>query len=391
LLGRCVCETIARIGPDPVEEIDLRGFVPLLSGIVAGVALVGADVARSAGPTCGDVVTTDVVLTESLTGCATGLVIGADGITVDLAGHAIEGLGTSAGAGIEASERTGVVVRNGVIRGFAAGVRLIATSDSTIADLEIRETESGVVLLGDGSHANDVQGNTITDSAFGIQIVLSTSDRVVRNRIIGVSDTGLSCSGGGELHLAQNDFVGNGLGVELFACSATVVSNIATANAGAGIFSNASAVRVEKNLASGNGTGIVIGFGSDAAMVGNVATENAGTGILRVRTNGLVEKNRANGNGGSGIVADDSHGLFLGNVTNANGGSGLAIVDSIPTHGPLHMVADHLANANAQYGVFTTLEGVVDGGNNRARANGPPQSRGRAGGGSIQCVGVPCR
>ena len=110
----------------------------------------------------------------------------------------------------------------------------------------------------------------------------------------------------------------------------------------------------------------------DADVVGNIASNNLRSGIVRIRSNGLVKWNLASSNGGDGIVSDDSHGSFVANIVNRNGGSGLVIVDQIPDHGPFHTVADNVANANEVLGIDTNLQGVVDGGGNRARRNGDP-------------------
>ena len=67
--------------------------------------------ASAAPVSCGDVITVDTVLTQDLT-CGPGdaLVIGANGITLDLGGHTITGpgaYGAGAGAGVRAAQRTG--------------------------------------------------------------------------------------------------------------------------------------------------------------------------------------------------------------------------------------------------------------------------------------------
>ena len=69
------------------------------------------------------------------------------------------------------------------------------------------------------------------------------------------------------------------------------------------------------------------------------------------------------------------------NVTNDNAGHGLSIVDTIDTHGPLHTIEDHVANANGGLGITSNVLGVVTLGKLRAHANGDPR----------QCVNVACR
>ena len=89
-----------------------------LSLVVLLAAAIGATRASSS-PACGDVVTTDVTLTKSLKNCASGLVVGADNVTIDLNGFTIKGLGTTAGIGIDAADHTGITLKNGKITDFA--------------------------------------------------------------------------------------------------------------------------------------------------------------------------------------------------------------------------------------------------------------------------------
>jgi hypothetical protein len=103
--------------------------------------------ALSAGPAladhvqCGDVITQDTTLTADLNCSGDGLMIAADGVTLDLAGHSITGPGPGSGCAVTACRfyngvlvggtGTGqaprpsvrnVTVENGTIRGFDAGV-----------------------------------------------------------------------------------------------------------------------------------------------------------------------------------------------------------------------------------------------------------------------------
>src|SRR5688572_12390980 len=96
------------------------GAVVVLLGVAAPSAI-----AEDLG--CGAEVTTDVVLSASLTGCSTGLIVAADGITIDLNGYAIEGVGADSATGIEAADRVNVTIKNGHVRGFQVGVRLLRT------------------------------------------------------------------------------------------------------------------------------------------------------------------------------------------------------------------------------------------------------------------------
>ena len=307
---------------------------------IAALAGAVAPSATAQDLVCGAEVTSDVTLTASLTGCFTGLVIAADGITVDLNGYAIEGVAADESSGIEAVDRSGLTIKNGSIRGFKTGVRFVWTSGSTVENLSIEKTNFGILLggslFGPGSRSNTIVGNTVTDSATGIWLGEAYENVVARNSLTNIEGSGIRCSNGSQNVITRNSSVRNGSGISLDFCSATVTRN--------------------------------------------VASQNQFSGIYRFRSGGAVEGNVANGNGEWGIYAFDSHAGFLNNVTNGNGRDGLYIGDSNPFHGPGHSISGHVANANGRFGIATDLEGVVDGGKNRARANGD----------ASQCLGFLC-
>ncbi|MBB4915363.1 right-handed parallel beta-helix repeat-containing protein [Streptosporangium saharense] len=72
---------------------------------------------------CGAVLTSNVTLTQDLSCAGDGLTIGADNVTVDLAGHTVSGDGT--GRGVAVGDRKGVAVRDGVISGFGLGAETV--------------------------------------------------------------------------------------------------------------------------------------------------------------------------------------------------------------------------------------------------------------------------
>ena len=99
-------------------------------GLLAVVAMVvsaaGAPPASGATVTCGQSVATDVVLDHDLANCpGDGLVAAADGITVDLNGHTIAGVGGSSPdtVGVLLGDHSNVTVRNGSLRGFTTASR----------------------------------------------------------------------------------------------------------------------------------------------------------------------------------------------------------------------------------------------------------------------------
>jgi hypothetical protein len=89
----------------------MRGFCgSVLALAVAAMTLLalGAGAATAAPAHCGDVITQDTTLDSDLVDCfPVGLAIGADGITVDLDGHTIDGIGSSFGSGVDVNGHHG--------------------------------------------------------------------------------------------------------------------------------------------------------------------------------------------------------------------------------------------------------------------------------------------
>ena len=105
-----------------------RGMVAIVGLVAALWVLGGAAGAAEGDIQCGSVITEDVVLANDLLDCEDGLIVAAQDVTLDFAGHQIVGRG-SAGIGVRVAA-DGVVVRNGTIRSFSTGVLSAAAPES---------------------------------------------------------------------------------------------------------------------------------------------------------------------------------------------------------------------------------------------------------------------
>ncbi|MCA1684181.1 MAG: right-handed parallel beta-helix repeat-containing protein, partial [Actinobacteria bacterium] len=255
---------------------------------------------------CGQVVTTDTVLTADIGPCARdGVLLTQDEVTLDLGGHRIFGFpgpadGTAAGVRVVESRR--VTVTNGTVSDFDAGVVIGGGGLNTLSGLTVRdnigpddpfnsELGDGIILF--GSHSNVIVGNTVTHNGIfdGIGILGSASDdntvsgNVVENTV-GPSDGGPAGQGiivnGAEEMVAGTTIEG------------TVVSeNVVQGNASAGIADiNSLDGTVSSNTvlangftnAFGNGIGVQLGPGSfglpeHLLVQGNEVHGNAENGI----------------------------------------------------------------------------------------------------------------
>src|SRR5687768_3995804 len=105
----------------------------MLSRMTVSALALAATLAFLASPAaathvqCGDVITQDTTLDSDLVDCpGDGVVIGASDITLDLAGHTIDGTGPgAAGHGVRNAGADNVTVTNGRIQQFQRAVSIL--------------------------------------------------------------------------------------------------------------------------------------------------------------------------------------------------------------------------------------------------------------------------
>ena len=140
---------------------------------------------------CGDVVTESIVLQNDLLNClGEGLVIGAPNIEVDLDGHTISGgalvePGEEDGllAGIRNGGHANVVIKDGTVRNFGYGVRLLAGARFNVVEgmTLIGNVNAGVELLDadDGRNGNTVRNNTFSLNGDGVALFSGTEGALI--------------------------------------------------------------------------------------------------------------------------------------------------------------------------------------------------------------------
>jgi parallel beta-helix repeat protein len=383
------------------------------------VALVapGSVQAKSGGETavsCGQTVKASVRLANDLLGCPeSGLIVGADNITVDLNGHTIGGTNARkpGTAGVANDKHANVKILNGTIMGFYfSGVGVTDARGTTLSKLIVRrigtgcrqgDTCSGIFLM--QSPGTRVIDSTISNlQGNGIDVYASPSTRVEASHVDGNAGGGIEVFHSPKSQLVGNQLTGNkkqGIGVNSSSDSTWVTGNVARGNREVGIAVGASnhlhvlgnrvsgngesglllfdltSSLVRGNQASGNPTGIVLyggqsgyaGFGGKHGathnqLVANNATKNARSGIF------------VRGDGGKDVASNN---LLSRNVANGNGRDGGIVLQGSASGNKLR---DNTANANAGHGI-TATPGTIDAGGNRAHGNHR----------SPQCVGVACR
>jgi parallel beta-helix repeat protein len=287
------------------------------SAALAAAALCSS--AASAGPAalplrtvaCGDTITESVRIANSLLDCpADGLVVGAPGITIDLGGHRIDGVGASNSdaAGIRNDPGlAGVTIRNGVVTQFHDGVRLVFAAGNSLSGLRLLQNDAGIRLV--SSDGNQVRGCVATDNGNGFSVEgFSRNNTFVGNDASGNFYDGFYVEESGGAFIGNTASANDSYGFELFSAKGALLKgNVVRANRGAGIVIDLdSAENVLKgNRSSGNGThGIEVFSGTGNVLTRNFFEENAGHGIRSDTSQLELRANRADRNGFANGNAD---------------------------------------------------------------------------------------
>jgi parallel beta-helix repeat protein len=379
--------------------------------LVAVLALVclslvpGASASASVGRVhCGDTITRDTTLKNDLRDCrGTGIVIGADDITLDLDGHTIDGDGVlgcedfyACDFGVDnTAGHHGVSIEDGFIREFATAVAVIGASDSRLRGLRSSHNVLGGVLLiaspGARIEHNSIFGNGLTTDQAGLIVFDSSAVRIERNAVFANGDIGMFLQGVDDSRVQRN---------------------WVARNPEAGIILDGNRNEVSRNRASRNGDGISVGgdrnaivrnhvsdsgcpecFGAGIASTGGTDNRIARNFVARAARadiwvadfedeGGLpaigtvVERNRVVGSGIDGVLVESTvtDTRLTHNVAVGAGDDGID-VESTSTS-----LRRNIAVRNGDLGI-EAVAGAADLGGNRASGNANP----------LQCLNVACR
>jgi parallel beta-helix repeat protein len=246
---------------------------------------------------CGEVLTEDTVLKNDLTNCrADGLIIGADGVMVDLNGHEIVGTNAAGSAGIRNRGHDNVIIKDGDSEGldiseFKTGVHLRGAEHNRVIGLNMEGSSFGIALFNSdvnhlrdngalggafnqcgtvrgaaialfNSHGNDIQRNSAQLSDFGIALVSSQRNLLEENQSAPIDSDGNQCFGiyvaDSNHNVVRNNVADNndidGIFVLADSHNTRIVGNRAVFNGGGdGIDVNSSATTITRNTANKNG------------------------------------------------------------------------------------------------------------------------------------------
>jgi len=173
-------------------------------------------------PKCGDTITASTTLHKDLVGCTNnGIVIGADGITLDLNGHLIGGDGTLTSGcnsekefcdtGVVNEGHDGVTVMHGSIRRFGGGVTLFGVRKNRLQDVSTSDDHFNGIQLFNASQSvvRDSSGHGPNEE-IGLGSFSSHRIRLVHNSFRDTALLGIVVSGGARNLVEGNKVRGAG-------------------------------------------------------------------------------------------------------------------------------------------------------------------------------------
>jgi parallel beta-helix repeat protein len=352
---------------------------------------------------CGDTIVADTTLDSDFVNCPNnGIVIGADGITLDLNGHLVDGNGTEAAGcdpdrepcdlGVANFGHDGVTVMNGSVREFSVGVLFGSTTAERVRNNRVLGVSSasnqfaGLGLVssvrsllrnssGDGSLAEGGAGMFLADAHrvrivgnsfrhnphVGIVTPDSSRNLIKGNLFLRNRDEAFLMEGGNRFRITRNRVVRNGGGITLGPGSRNVITRNRVSRGREGI-------RIEKGRGNLVAHNVVVGARRTGIRLG-IHKPSLGGAHNVVRRN-LVRDSVVDA---FLVGKKDAHTLLLRNIARGAGDDGFDVGSRSAK------LTSNRAVRNGDLGIEAVL-GVIDGGGNRASGNGNP----------LECTNVFC-
>jgi parallel beta helix pectate lyase-like protein len=329
-----------------VHKRHLIGGVAVLSLAVATSAPVASSRAEALG--CGTTITTDVKLQKDLIDCpSNGLVIGADGVTVDLNGHRIDGDAAEysecgrtepCDLGIFVDGHDDVTIENGSVREFAVGVLVAQSRGTRVAGIaSSRHQYFGFVVA--RASATEIRNSSGHDNprpdGDGLGIFQSHDLTIVGNAFRHNGQLGIHVENSRKLLIARNLIARNhDMGVLLEGDRNRLRRNRCVRNGACMVVGPADGNVIARNHAFRDGAGIAVENGRGNVVVRNRVVR-AGTAGIRLGLtsppiggdHNVVRANRVRASGRDNFMVSrsDHDSLLSGNWSVGSRGDGFDV------------------------------------------------------------------
>ncbi len=230
----------------------------LLAAAAALVALHPAGAASTAPAlravvvSCGQTITVSIVVSNDLDDCpGYGLIVGANGITIDLGGHTIDGDAISGGDGVSNGGFDNVKIQDGTITGFGFGVRLSSSADGNkITNIRADFNTYGIVVEA-GSEDATLTGISAAGNKHGVLISEADGLQVTNSAINGNGLFGVWVTDADDIVISGTKAVSNGSGISVDPSSrrAEIKTSVANSNRHDGILVETRTAKLTGNTA----------------------------------------------------------------------------------------------------------------------------------------------
>jgi hypothetical protein len=256
--------------------------ITAIAVIVAIVSISAAAEGQAGGgiqiAQCGQTVTQSAFLIHDLycPGQA-GIVVGADGITIDLKGFTLRGNQSANKIGVNTGGHDQVTIKNGIIAGFDSGVVALGGGASVSKMVVSGNAFYGIYLAGDSAKIQSV--TSFGNGNDGIFVDVDSAS-VKSSTAVGNGDNGIVVAGVSG-RVQSSEASGNGTnGIDVGGASARILSSTASGNGDYGIHVAGDAPQINGNRADGNGFDVV-DFGQQGIRATGYATAPVGKNIAR--------------------------------------------------------------------------------------------------------------
>jgi parallel beta-helix repeat protein len=166
---------------------------------------------------CGQLITTDVIVLEDLECAGIGMIAGTDGITINLNNHRLSLANHSNAARIPEVEEIGILITSqknvtimgpGVITGFDKAIEFAGSERGYVLDLRLTDNNIGVSIK--ASNDITIYRNFIERNTIGMASQSSNDTLIISNQVSQNANQGIVLMDSDYFIIGANSLIGNG-------------------------------------------------------------------------------------------------------------------------------------------------------------------------------------
>jgi parallel beta-helix repeat protein len=166
---------------------------------------------------CGQLITTDVILLKDLECSGVGMIVGTDGITINLNNHRLSLANYSNTARIPEEEEIGILIPSqknvtitgpGVITGFDKAIEFAGSERGYVLDTKLTDNNIGISIK--ASHGITIYRNFIERNTIAMASQSSKNTLIISNQVSQNANQGMVLMNSNHFIIVANNLIGNG-------------------------------------------------------------------------------------------------------------------------------------------------------------------------------------